>query len=306
MDRGFDIKSLDVKYANVWLLSSTFPICKAHNKARLNDLVSFGTLCVMVVFYFCQKFNKIKFSTQSLTHFQWYVSAKKAPNFFVLLPPIWDLDLIPLMFLAVWPSVPVLAKFLLSVAHKFHIGGFHWSEALTSFPPATSQPALEPKGSPGVILGSSPHNSTTSTSLGRREEHLNLRPSLDVLGISTTCCILTAVDVKFALVFWGDSILCVTPNYTSISKSCAAVKIECNYLEARRAVCVCDNLTGDCPTLPISKSPVAVDLCKPQQFYPTWHPTLTCILPLPEASPQPAISQPPILNTSLPYRNIVM
>ena len=143
------------------------------------------------------------------------------------------------MFLAVWPSVPVLAKFLLSVAHKFHIGGFHWSEALTSFPPATSQPALEPKGSPGVILGSSPHNSITSTSLGRREEHLNLRPSLDVLGISTTCCILTAVDVKFALVFWGDSILCVTTNYTSIPKSCPAVKIECNYLEARRAVCVC-------------------------------------------------------------------
>ena len=50
-----------MKYANVWLLCSNFPICKAHNKARLNDLVSFGALCVMVVFYFCQKFHKIEF-----------------------------------------------------------------------------------------------------------------------------------------------------------------------------------------------------------------------------------------------------
>lgn len=57
--------------------------------------------------------------------------------------PLWDLDLFPLLFLAVW-FAPLLAKFLLSRApaavgsHEFHIGGFHWEKALTCFPAAAA------------------------------------------------------------------------------------------------------------------------------------------------------------------------
>ena len=79
-------------------------------------------------------------------------------------------------------------------------------------------------------------------------------------------------------------------------------------LSGRQAGTACDNLTGDCPTLPISKSPVAVNLCSPQQCQSMQHDNLllTCIQPLPEATPKPPISKPPILNTSLPHCNIVM
>ena len=88
---------------------SMFPICK---RARLNDLVFFAAFCILVVPHFCQKFCTIENHTQSLNH---YVAAKFAPcsSFLVWNLPLWDLDLLPLMFLPVW-SVLVLAKFLLS------------------------------------------------------------------------------------------------------------------------------------------------------------------------------------------------
>ena len=165
--------------------------------------------------------------------------SQKGSKLLCKLPLIWDLDLIPLMFLAVWPSVPVLAKFLLSVAHKFHIGGFHWSEALTSFPPASQLSSQK-----AARASYKDHHHTTPQHPSRISDRLKARclteiyTIQDVLDISTTRCFWTAIDVRFALVFWGDSILCVTPNYTYIPKSCIAVKIECNYLEARRAVSV--------------------------------------------------------------------
>ena len=147
------------------------------------------------------------------------------------------------MLLAVWPSsVPVLAKFLLSavstqVPHCWRLslggGGLDLFSTSSQHQPATSPAKRQPPRHRRIIT-TQHHNIQASSD--RRKKHLNLGSRLDVPDISTTCCIWTTVDVRFALVFRGDSMLCVVTNYTTIPKSCAVVKIECNYLGARRAL----------------------------------------------------------------------
>ena len=131
-------------------------------RGRLNDLVSFVLWFVQTFHFFCQKFpTKDVFtlnpwptlSRQTLSRptLIYITEPKKLHQqiWGVHIPslklPLWDLDLFPLLFLAVW-FAPLLAKFLLSRApaavgpHEFHIGGFHWEKALTCFP-ASRQPA---------------------------------------------------------------------------------------------------------------------------------------------------------------------
>ena len=85
-------------------------------------LCSRFSLCILVLFHFCQKFCTKEASHSHLTHFHCCCVSSSSETCF------------PLMFLAVWSQ-----PWQTSSPHKLYIGGFHWwVEALTSFPAASS------------------------------------------------------------------------------------------------------------------------------------------------------------------------
>ena len=130
---------------------SMFPICKPHLQESPTQWPSF--LCCSFYFGCAPLLPKVLHNWESHSVLEPLYCRKICPKkhflphfFLVWNLPLWDLDLLPLMFLPVW-SVLVLAKFLLSGRAGGHTSST--SEAFTvrrpwpGFKPPALQPTLQ-------------------------------------------------------------------------------------------------------------------------------------------------------------------